>query len=271
MTILALENVGKSYGNVHALRGVSLAVRQGEVTCVLGDNGAGKSTLIKIVSGLHSHTEGNVLLDGAAVHFGSPRDAQAQGIATVYQDLALAPLMSVWRNFFLGNELRKGFLRVLDIAAMKRICAAELSKMGVEVPDLDRPVASLSGGQRQCVAIARAIYFGARVIILDEPTAALGVKQSGVVLRYVVKARDAGLGVIFITHNPHHAYLVGNHFVILKLGRVVLDAHRDELTLDRLAAEMSGGEELAELSHELRGADPGKVVPPASVTPGSVT
>ncbi|GIF69258.1 ABC transporter ATP-binding protein [Asanoa ishikariensis] len=253
MTILELENVGKSYGNVHALRGVSLSVRQGEVTCVLGDNGAGKSTLIKIVSGLHAHTSGSVLLDGQSVHFGSPRDAQSQGIATVYQDLALAPLMSVWRNFFLGNELRKGFLKTLDIAAMKRICASELSKMGVSVPDLDRPVASLSGGQRQCVAIARAIYFGARVIILDEPTAALGVKQSGVVLRYVVKARDAGLGVIFITHNPHHAYLVGNHFVILKLGRVVLDAHRDELTLDRLAAEMAGGDELAELSHELRG------------------
>lgn len=268
--ILSLENVGKSYGNVHALRGVSLSVRQGEVTCVLGDNGAGKSTLIKIVSGLHAHTEGQVLLDDAPVHFGSPRAAQAHGIATVYQDLALAPLMSVWRNFFLGNELHKGLLRMLDIASMKRICASELSKMGIVVPDLDRPVASLSGGQRQCVAIARAIYFGARVIILDEPTAALGVKQSGVVLRYVVKARDAGLGVIFITHNPHHAYLVGNHFVILKLGRVVLDAHRDELTVDRLAAEMAGGEELAELSHELRGADPGKVVPPASVPPGSV-
>ncbi|GIF77741.1 ATP-binding cassette domain-containing protein [Asanoa siamensis] len=270
MSILSLENVGKSYGNVHALRDVSLSVRQGEVTCVLGDNGAGKSTLIKIVSGLHPHTSGSLLLDGSPVSFGSPRDAQSQGIATVYQDLALAPLMSVWRNFFLGNELRKGFLRTLDIASMKRICAEELSKMGIVIPDLDRPVASLSGGQRQCVAIARAIYFGARVIILDEPTAALGVKQSGVVLRYVVKARDAGLGVIFITHNPHHAYLVGNHFVILKLGRVVLDAHRDELTLDQLAAEMAGGDELAELSHELRGADPAKVVSPSVVERGSV-
>ncbi|MDG4824901.1 ATP-binding cassette domain-containing protein [Asanoa sp. WMMD1127] len=270
MSILALSDVGKSYGNVHALRSVSLTVRQGEVTCVLGDNGAGKSTLIKIVSGLHQHTSGTMVLDGSPVSFGSPREAQAAGIATVYQDLALAPLMSVWRNFFLGNELRRGFMRMLDIAAMKRICADELSKMGIVIPDLDRPVASLSGGQRQCVAIARAIYFGARVIILDEPTAALGVKQSGVVLRYVVKARDAGLGVIFITHNPHHAYLVGNHFVILKLGRVVLDAHRDELTVDQLAAEMAGGDELVSLSHELRGVDAGKVVSPSSVTPGSV-
>ncbi|MBM0226097.1 MULTISPECIES: ATP-binding cassette domain-containing protein [Micromonospora] len=268
--ILELENVGKSYGNVHALRGVSLNVRQGEVTCVLGDNGAGKSTLIKIMSGLHDHTDGTMKLDGVARRFGSPRAAQASGIATVYQDLALAPLMSVWRNFFLGNELRKGPLRTLDIARMKRICEDELGKMEIVVPDLDRPVAGLSGGQRQCIAIARAIYFGARVIILDEPTAALGVKQSGVALRYIVKARDAGLGVIFITHNPHHAYLVGNHFIILKLGRVVLDAHRDDLTLEQLTTEMAGGQELAELSHELRGIDPGKVIEPGEVEHGHV-
>jgi simple sugar transport system ATP-binding protein len=253
--VLRLENIGKRYGNVQALRGVNISVRQGEVTCVLGDNGAGKSTLIKIISGVHEHTDGAMSFDGSLRQFGSPRAAQAIGIATVYQDLALAPLMSVWRNFFLGNELRKG--PFLDIRRMKRICGEELGKMGIVIPDLDRPVGSLSGGQRQVVAIARAIHFGARVIILDEPTAALGVKQSGVVLRYIVKARDAGLGVIFITHNPHHAYLVGNHFVVLKLGQVVLDAHRDELTLDQLTAEMSGGQELAELSHELRGAVPG--------------
>ncbi len=268
--ILELNNVGKSYGNVHALRGVSLTVRAGEVTCVLGDNGAGKSTLIKIVAGLHDYTEGDMKVSGISRRFGSPRVAQAAGIATVYQDLALAPLMSVWRNFFLGNEIHKGLFRTLDIDRMKEIAGGELEKMGIVIPDLDRPVGSLSGGQRQCIAIARAIYFGARVIILDEPTAALGVKQSGVVLKYIVKARDAGLGVIFITHNPHHAYLVGNHFVVLKLGRVVLDAHRDELTLDQLTAEMAGGQELAELSHELRGADPGKVVPAHTVEHGGV-
>lgn len=268
--ILELDNVGKSYGNVHALRGVSLNVRQGEVTCVLGDNGAGKSTLIKIIAGLHDYTDGTMKLNGMTRRFGSPRAAQASGIATVYQDLALAPLMSVWRNFFLGNEIRKGPLRTLDIAQMKRICDEELAKMGVVVPDLDRPVGGLSGGQRQCIAIARAIYFGARVIILDEPTAALGVKQSGVVLKYIAQARDAGLGVIFITHNPHHAFLVGNHFVILKLGRVVLDAHRDELTLEQLTTEMAGGQELAELSHELRGVDPGKVIEPGEVQHGHV-
>ncbi|MGA7269692.1 MAG: ATP-binding cassette domain-containing protein [Acidimicrobiia bacterium] len=262
-SLLELENIGKNYGNVSALRGVSLDVRQGEVTCVLGDNGAGKSTLIKIVAGLHDYNEGVMKLNGIQRRFGSPRVAQAAGIATVYQDLALAPLMSVWRNFFLGNEIRKGPLRLLEVTAMKRICDEELTKMGIEIPDLDRPVGRLSGGQRQVIAIARAIYFGAKVIILDEPTAALGVKQSGVVLKYIVKARDAGLGVIFITHNPHHAYLVGHHFVVLKLGRVVLDAHRDELTLDQLTAEMAGGKELAELSHELGSAHPDRVVDPS--------
>src|SRR3954471_22394433 len=266
--VLELDNVGKSYGNVNALRGVNITVRQGEVTCVLGDNGAGKSTLIKIISGLHDYTEGTMKFNGEVTRFSSPRAAQAIGIATVYQDLALAPLMAVWRNFFLANEIRNG--PFLDVGTMKRICGEELTKMGIVIPDLDRPVGGLSGGQRQCVAIARAIYFGARVVILDEPTAALGVKQSGVVLKYVVAARDAGLGVIFITHNPHHAYLVGNHFVILKLGRVTLDAHRDELTLEQLTAEMAGGQELAELSHELRTVDPGKVVPPHAVEHGGV-
>jgi simple sugar transport system ATP-binding protein len=266
--VLELQNIGKSYGNVHALRGVNITVRQGEVTCVLGDNGAGKSTLIKIVSGLHDYTDGTMKLHGIIRRFNSPRIAQAVGIATVYQDLALAPLMSVWRNFFLANEIRKG--PFLDITTMKRICGEELTKMGIVIPDLDRPVGSLSGGQQQVVAIARAIYFGARVIILDEPTAALGVKQSGVVLKYIAKARDAGLGVIFITHNPHHAYLVGNHFIVLKLGQVALDAHRDQLTLDQLTTEMAGGQELAELSHELRSAQPSKVATPHTVPHGSI-
>lgn len=248
--LVQMENVGKSYGHVHALREVNLEVYPGEVTCVLGDNGAGKSTLIKIMAGLHEHTAGTFTVNGVSRNLASPRAAQSLGIATVYQDLALAPLMSVWRNFFMGNEMRKG--PFLNIPEMKRIADEELRKMGIEIGDLERPVGGLSGGQKQCIAIARAIYFGAKVIILDEPTAALGVKQSGVVLKYIAKARDAGLGVVFITHNPHHAFLVGNHFVVLKLGRVSLDAHRDELTLDQLTAEMAGVEELDELEHELR-------------------
>lgn len=258
--LVVMHDVGKSYGNVHALRGVNLEVYPGEVTCVLGDNGAGKSTLIKIMAGLHEHTSGSFEVNGVKRNLASPRAAQALGIATVYQDLALAPLMSVWRNFFMGNEIRKG--PFLDARRMKSIADEELQKMGIQIGDLDRPVGGLSGGQKQCIAIARAIYFGAKVIILDEPTAALGVKQSGVVLKYIAKARDAGLGVVFITHNPHHAYLVGNHFIILKLGRLTLDAPRDALTLDQLTAEMAGGQELAELKHELGDVDPGKVVDP---------
>jgi simple sugar transport system ATP-binding protein len=260
--VVHLDDVGKSYGNVHALRGVSLAVRQGEITCVLGDNGAGKSTLIKIIAGLHEHTDGILSVNGEQRHFSSPRESMDSGIATVYQDLALAPLMSVWRNFFLGSEITKAF-GMLDAAKMKKIASEELTKMGISIPNLEQPVGMLSGGQRQCIAIARAIYFGAKVLILDEPTAALGVKQSGVVLKYIVKARDAGLGVVFITHNPHHAYLVGNHFVVLKLGRVALDTHRADITLDQLTNEMAGGSELEALSHELRGIDPTTVVRPA--------
>ncbi|MEV0799093.1 ATP-binding cassette domain-containing protein [Kribbella sp. NPDC050281] len=265
--IVELHDVGKSYGNIDALRGVSLSVRQGEITCVLGDNGAGKSTLIKIIAGLHDYTAGTMVVNGEERHFSSPRESLDSGIATVYQDLALAPLMSVWRNFFLGNEITRGPFRQLEAARMKRIASEELTKMGISIPNLEQPVGKLSGGQRQCVAIARAIHFGAKVLILDEPTAALGVNQSGVVLKYIVRARDAGIGVIFITHNPHHAYLVGNHFVILKLGRVALDTHRADITLEQLTTEMAGGSELEALSHELRDANPEAVVDQAGPRP----
>jgi simple sugar transport system ATP-binding protein len=252
--LVEMEGVGKAYGAIRALEGINLTVNAGEVACVLGDNGAGKSTLIKIISGLHPHTEGTLKVDGEEVHFSSPRQSLDHGIATVYQDLAVVGLMEVWRNFFLGSEIRKGKypLAPLDIKGMKEIADAELRKMGIVVKDINQPIGTLSGGQRQCVAIARAVYFGARVLILDEPTAALGVKQSGVVLKYTAAARDAGLGVVFITHNPHHAYLVGDHFIILKLGRRVLDKKRSEVSLEELTAEMAGGQELAELSHELK-------------------
>jgi simple sugar transport system ATP-binding protein len=253
--LVEMEGVGKAFGPIVALADINLTVNAGEVACVLGDNGAGKSTLIKIISGLHPHTSGKLKVDGAEVTFSSPRDSLDHGIATVYQDLAVVSLMEVWRNFFLGSELRKGNypLAPLDINGMREITDSELKKMGITVKDINQPIGTLSGGQRQCVAIARAVYFGARVLILDEPTAALGVKQSGVVLKYTAAARDAGLGVVFITHNPHHAFMVGDHFIILKLGRRVLDKTRDEVTLEELTSEMAGGRELAELSHELGG------------------
>jgi len=251
--LIEMSEVGKSYGAIRALSGINLTVNAGEVTCVLGDNGAGKSTLIKIMSGLHPHNEGVLKVDGKEQTFSSPRESLEHGIATVYQDLAVVGLMEVWRNFFLGSEVTASRLPFagLKIKEMRRIADEELRKMGIVVKDINQPIGNLSGGQRQCVAIARAVYFGARVLILDEPTAALGVKQSGVVLKYIAAARDAGLGVVFITHNPHHAYLVGDHFVILKLGATVLDKKRSEVTLDELTTQMAGGDELAELSHEI--------------------
>ncbi|MFE9612448.1 ATP-binding cassette domain-containing protein [Streptomyces sp. NPDC006012] len=258
--LVELRAAGKSYGNIRALHGVDLKVFANRVTCVLGDNGAGKSTLIKIISGLHQHTEGDFLVDGEQVRFSTPREALDKGIAAVYQDLATVPLMPVWRNFFLGSELTKGPwpVRRLDIARMKATADQELRNMGIVLDDLEQPIGTLSGGQRQCVAIARAVHFGARVLILDEPTAALGVKQSGVVLKYIAVARDRGLGVIFITHNPHHAYLVGDHFSVLRLGTLELSAERSGITLEELTNHMAGGAELTALKHELaqvRGVD----------------
>ena len=251
--LVELKNVGKTYGNITALKDISLRVHAGEVTGILGDNGAGKSTLIKIIAGCTSRPTANCSSTASRSKFASPKDALAKGIATVYQNLAVVPLMPVWRNFFLGQELRqKRFPWSLDANAMRATTLSELSKMGIDLPDVDVPIGSLSGGQRQCVAIARAVFFGARVLILDEPTAALGVKQSGVVLNYITAAKEAGFGVIFITHNPHHAHMVGDHFVLLNRGRQKLDCTYDDITLEHLTQEMAGGDELEALSHELK-------------------
>ena len=251
--LLETDEVTKYYGNVVALRGVSMYVDPGEVTCILGDNGAGKSSLIKILSGAQPHDGGRVLVDREEVHFASPREARARGIATVYQDLAMVPLMSIWRNFFLGAEPMKRFgpIRFFDAAKARATVRSELAEMGIDVRDPDQPVGTLSGGERQSVAIARAVHFGARVLILDEPTSALGVKQAGVVLRYVLQARDRGVAVIFITHNPHHAYPVGNRFVILNRGQCIGTFKKDEIDQQELVRMMAGGSELAELEHEL--------------------
>jgi simple sugar transport system ATP-binding protein len=252
--LLEVRNLGKHYGNVIALKDITTTVNAGQVTCVLGDNGAGKSTFIKILSGVHQPSEGEVLLDGEPVNFASPRDALDRGIATVYQDLAVVPLMSVWRNFWLGDEPRKGIwpIRWIDIPKAKRIAKEELLKMGIDIRDTEQTVGTLSGGERQSVAIARAAYFGARVLILDEPTSALGVKQSGVVLKYVVEAARRNLGVIFITHNPHHAYPVGDRFLILNRGQSLGNYPKEKISQEELTGLMAGGSELRELQHELQ-------------------
>jgi simple sugar transport system ATP-binding protein len=253
--LLEARGLSKYFGSVNALEDINLKVNAGEVTCVLGDNGAGKSTLIKILSGVHTADEGQLLIDGESVTFAGPRDARAQGIATVFQDLATVPLMSVWRNFFLGNEpvRGRGLLARLDVKGAQKIMREELGKMGIDVRDPNQAVGTLSGGERQALAIARAVYFGARVLILDEPTSALGVRQSGIVLKYIVQARSMGRGVIFITHNPHHAYPVGDRFVLLKRGRLLGSYLKSETSLEQLTTLMAGGAELEQLSHELQG------------------
>lgn len=251
--ILEVRDIGKTYGSIIALQGVSASVSAGEVLCVLGDNGAGKSTFIKILAGAHQHSEGTLLAYGEERRFSSPREALDVGIATVYQDLAVVPLMPVWRNFFLGSELTRGVgpFRRLDVKAMRTITKDELAKMGIDLRDVDQPIGTLSGGERQSVAIARAVYFGAKVVILDEPTSALGVKQAGVVLKYIAHARDRGLGVVFITHNPHHAYPVGDRFLLLKRGTSLGDFTKSEITIEEMTGLMAGGAELEALAHEL--------------------
>ena len=250
---LQLKNVGKSFGSVIALRDISLHVDPGTVTCVLGDNGAGKSTLIKILAGVHQPTVGELLVNGEQHSFSSPREALGAGIATVFQDLATVPLMSVWRNFFLGNEPLRGVapFRLLDNRHAREVCRQELLAMGIDIRDLEQPVGTLSGGERQAVAIARAVYFGAKVLILDEPTSALGVKQSGVVLKYILQARERGIAVVFITHNPHHAHMVGDRFYLLNRGQMTNEFERKTVTREELVKAMAGGAELEALAHEL--------------------
>ena len=250
---LEARGVCKYFGHVIALEDITMDVQAGEVLCLLGDNGAGKSTLIKTLSGVHAPDKGMMLVDGEEVVFNSPRDAIDRGIATVFQDLAMIPLSGIARNFFLGREPKKGggVLQRYDTRFADTVTRQELEKIGIDLRDTSQPVSTLSGGERQCVAIARAVYFGAKVLILDEPTSALGVKQSGVVLRYVAQARDRGLGVIFITHNPSHAYPVGDRFVILNRGRLMGTWQKGEISRDELIKMMSGGAELDALTHEL--------------------
>lgn len=255
--ILALEDVSKYFGKVIALNGVTLRLRRGEVHCLLGDNGAGKSTLIKTLAGVHQPTTGEYLVDGKPVRFDSPRDALDLGIATVYQDLALVPLLSVARNFFMGREPRRklfGFIDVMDLDESARVSRDSLVEMGIKVRDPHQPIGTMSGGEKQCLAIARAIHFGARVLILDEPTAALGVKQSFNVLKLIHNARAKGISVIFITHNVHHAYPIGDSFTLLNRGRSLGTYRKEEISKNEVLDMMAGGAEMQKMIEELDGA-----------------
>ncbi|ALN86169.1 ABC transporter family protein [Lysobacter capsici] len=254
--ILQLENVSKYFGSVISLKDVSLRLRRGEVHCLLGDNGAGKSTLIKTLAGVHRPSEGRYLVEGQPVCFKSPREALDRGIATVYQDLALVPLMSVARNFFAGREPRRklmGLIPVMDLDFAAETAMTKLAEMGIHVRSPHQPVGTMSGGERQCLAIARAIHFGAKVLILDEPTAALGVKQSCNVLMLIHQARERGISVIFITHNVHHAYPIGDSFTVLNRGQSMGSFAKHEISKERVLDMMAGGSEIQTLFDRLEG------------------
>jgi simple sugar transport system ATP-binding protein len=253
--ILEMRGIEKHFGPVIALAGVSVELHRGECHCLLGDNGAGKSTFIKTMSGVHRPTRGEILLEGRPMRFADPRDAIAAGIATVYQDLAMIPLMSVSRNFFMGHEPRRriGPFRFLDRELANRVTMQEMRAMGIQLRSPDQAVGTLSGGERQTVAIARAVHFGAKVLILDEPTSALGVRQTANVLATIDKVRRKGVAVVLITHNVRHALAVGDRFTVLNRGRTLGTTRRGEVSPAALQDLMAGGQELAELEASLGG------------------
>ncbi|GAA1159672.1 ATP-binding cassette domain-containing protein [Nocardioides aquiterrae] len=243
--VLDVVGVTKTYGHVQALRGVDLQVRPGEVHALVGDNGAGKSTLMKIIAGAVSPTAGTVSVRGQAVSFSSPSEAQAAGIETVYQDLALAPTLTPGENLYLGREIpRKGLLGRLgfiDRGAMNRSAKDQLTSLGASVQSLSNEVGSLSGGQKQAVAVARASLWGSALIMLDEPTAALGVSQTEQVLRLVERLRDErGLAVLLISHSMPDVFRVADRVTVLRLGRTVLTAETSSLSTNDLIAAMTG-------------------------------
>jgi len=250
-----MRNIEKHFGPVIALAGVSFDVRAGECHCLLGDNGAGKSTFIKTMAGVHKPTNGEILFEGKTMSFDSPRDAMEAGVATVYQDLAMIPLMSVTRNFWMGREPEKKFgpFKVMDFKKANAVTMEEMKKMGINLREPDQAVGTLSGGERQTVAIARAVYFGAKVLILDEPTSALGVRQTSNVLATIDRVRKTGIGVVFITHNVRHAMAVGDRFTVLDRGKTLGTAKRGEITAEELQEMMAGGQELAKLEGSLGG------------------
>lgn len=253
--IVEMRNIEKHFGPVIALNGVSFDIRPGECHCLLGDNGAGKSTFIKTMAGVHKPTKGEILFEGRRMSFDSPRDAMEAGIATVYQDLAMIPLMSVTRNFWMGREpvKRVGPFKFMDFKTANDVTMEEMRKMGINLRSPDQAVGTLSGGERQTVAIARAVHFGAKVLILDEPTSALGVRQTANVLSTIDKVRKTGIGIVFITHNVRHALAVGDRFTVLNRGKTLGTAQRGQITPEELQDLMAGGQEMVALEGSLGG------------------
>ncbi|MEM6275463.1 MAG: ATP-binding cassette domain-containing protein [Pseudomonadota bacterium] len=247
---LRVEKLVKKFGPFTALNGVDLEIHAGEVHALLGDNGAGKSTLIKTLAGVHEPSGGQIYVEGKPVNFRSPRDATAAGIGTVYQDLAINQLMSVTRNFFMGREM-KGAFGTLKMDEMDKIAHDEMLKIGIDFSDPTQAVGTMSGGQRQTLAIARAIYFGAKVLILDEPTSALGQKQQMEVLKTIKRVRARGdIAIIFITHNEIHSKLVGDRYTFLALGQVIGAGTKESLEGQDIRRLMAGGADIAQLERE---------------------
>jgi simple sugar transport system ATP-binding protein len=238
--LIQFNNISKFFGKVIALKGVTMKLRKGEI--------------MKTLAGVHKPDEGEIIIEGQKTIFDSPKEALDMGIATVYQDLALVSLMSVTRNFFMGREPLKGysFFKTFDLEKANKIAAEKMAQIGIDVRDPSQAVGTMSGGERQCLAISRAIYFGAKVLVLDEPTSALGVHQASVVLKYIVKAASKGLAVILITHNVHHAYPVGNSFTVLNRGKSLGTYTKKEISRENLLSMMAGGEELDKLEVELK-------------------
>jgi simple sugar transport system ATP-binding protein len=244
-SLVWMEKISKKFGTITALQDIDFGVEAGEVRALLGDNGAGKSTLIKILMGVYPANSGQIYIQGQPVKINSPREAREMGIEAVYQDLALVNLMSITRNFFLGREMisNLGPIRWLDMRRMNEICHSSLRYVGIEIRSPTERVGSLSGGERQSIAIGRGIHFGAKVLILDEPSSALSVAEARKVLTYTSNARERGLGVIFITHNVHHVYLVADSYTVIRHGRNVGTYSKGELTEDDIADLITGDRE----------------------------
>ena len=247
--LLEARGISKRFGRIEALKNVDLGLGTAEVLALLGDNGAGKSTLIKVLNGLFRPDRGQILWEGEPVRFSSPRDAYELGIATVYQDLAVVDLMSIYRNMFLGREqeITRGVwpFRWLDRKRAKREARAALAEIGIDIRNPNETVALMSGGERQSIAIARGVHFSARLLILDEPTSALSLKQSAHVLKSIEQARDKGLAVIVISHNVHHVYPVADRFVILSHGQSIAEFKRGERSKEEVSDLIVQGRELA--------------------------
>jgi simple sugar transport system ATP-binding protein len=241
--ILSVKGVSKSFGGVHAIMKASLDIFPGEVVALAGDNGAGKSTLIKAISGVYQYDEGDIFLDGKRIAFATPQEARANGIETIYQDLALADNLTIGDNIFLGREPIKklfGFLPIIDRAQMAKVAQETMQKLDFHVVRLDAPVSAFSGGQRQAVAIGRAIYWNARLVIMDEPTAALGVPEQRKVMALIQSLKAQGKGIIFISHNLIDIFEVADRIVVLRRGKEVGERRPKETTGDEIVRLMVG-------------------------------